>query len=76
MNGIKVIYRGTDYIDFEIANDESNLYRYVRGEATFHKLFGLGKNNFGKAVRGNERKKINDIVKHVFENNLPFAIII
>lgn len=75
MNGIKVTVRDTNYIDFEITNDPANLYRYVHGDKTFHKLFGVGRNNFGKAVRGKEREKINEIVKIVFENNLPFAII-
>lgn len=75
MNGIKVTYRGKDYIDFIIASDEENLYRYCAGADKFHKLIGFGKNNFGKAIRGKERAKINELVKIVFENNLPFAII-
>lgn len=75
MNGIKVTIRGERYIDFIIFSDEQNVYRYVSGEDTFHKLLGYGKGNFGKAIRGSERKKVNEIVKIVFENKLPFAII-
>lgn len=75
MNGIKVTIREERYIDFIIFSDEQNVYRYIYGDDTFHKLIGFGKGNFGKAIRGNERKKLNEIVKYVFENKLPFAII-
>ena len=76
MNGIKVTRRDAKYIDFIIASDEQNIYRYYAGDKQFHKLVGFGKNNFGKAIRGKEREKINTLVKTVFENNLPFAIIL
>lgn len=75
MNGIKVTTREKNYIDFIISTDKQNLYRYCKGDKTFHKLFGVGRNNFGKAIRGNERKKIENLVKLVFENNLPFGFI-
>jgi hypothetical protein len=75
MLAIKVITRGTNYIDFEVIGDTQNLYRYIKGENGFKKLFGVGKNNFGKAIRGNARNTINRLVKIVFENNLPFGII-
>lgn len=75
MLAIKVITRDKNYIDFEISGDRQNLYRYIKGENSFKKLFGVGKNNFGKAIRGNARNKINQLVKIVFENNLPFGMI-
>lgn len=76
MNAIKVTQRDTRYIDFIIASDEQNIYRYIAGDDQFHKLVGFGKGNFGKAIRGKEREKVNSIVKKVFENNLPFAVIV
>lgn len=76
MLGIKVTSRDMKYgyIDFVVSNDTENLYRYEQATGKMRKLFGVGKSNFGKAVRGNARKTIEAMAKNVFENNLPFAI--
>lgn len=73
-NGINVMTRGTDYIDFTIAGDSQSLYRYESFTGKMRKLFGIG--NYGKAVRGKERARIEAVAKIVFDNNLPFAVIL
>lgn len=79
MKAIRVIsdYREYGYIDFEIldANGESNqnLYRYYNGESGFSKVYGFS--GYGKAIRGKARKLIEQYIKTVYENNVPFAII-
>lgn len=79
MKAIRVLndYREYGYIDFEIldANGESdmNLYRYYKGESGFTKVYGFS--GYGKAIRGKARKIIEQYIKAVYENNIPFAII-
>lgn len=76
MNGIKVTCRDTKYkyIDFIVNSDNENIYRYEEATGKIKKLFGIGKNNFGKAIRGKARQKIEEMAKIVYKNNLPFAI--
>ena len=69
--GIKVISKGTDYIDF-LVNDDSNLYRYESFTGKMRKLFGFD-SNFGKSVRGSKCKAIERLAKIAFDNNLPVA---
>lgn len=71
---IKVEQRWENCIDFIVSADEQNLYRFENGK--MRKLFGFGKDNFGKAIRGNIRKQIEELARTAFENNLPFAVAI
>ena len=73
--GLKVTMRDPNYIDFTITNDNQNLYRYEKATGKMRKILGVGPNNFGNAIRGIDRKKIESVAKEVFERNLPFAII-
>ena len=74
--GLKVEARYPNYaIDFTITNDNQNLYRYEKATGKMRKLIGYGPNNFGNAIRGIDRKKIESVAKEVFERNLSFAII-
>lgn len=63
------------YMDFHVSGDDDNLYRYEEATGKMRKVLGFGKDNFGKAIRGIDRKKIEIVAKRVYENNLPFAII-
>lgn len=74
MNGIKVTYTGTDYIDFIIANDDENLYRYEKHTGKMRKLIGFGRGNFGKAIRGKQREIVEKYARYAFENNLPLVL--
>lgn len=76
MEAIKVTTRDMKYgyIDFTVNSDKENLYRYEEATGKIKKLFGVGKNNFGKAIRGKARQKIEEMAKFVYENNLPLAI--
>ena len=72
---IKVTTRYPDYIDFIIGSDKENLYRYEKATGKMRKILGVGKGNFGNAIRGIDRKKVESVAKRVYENNLPFAVI-
>lgn len=76
MNGIKVTMRDVKYkyIDFIVNSDTENLYRYEEHTGKMRKLFGIGNRNFGKAIRGKERQKVEAYAKFVYENNLPFVL--
>lgn len=76
MDAIKVTTRDMKYgyIDFIVNSDDENLYRYEKSTGKIKKLFGFGKNNYGKAIRGKARQKIEEMAKMVYDNNLPFAI--
>lgn len=76
MNGIKVEMRNMQYkyIDFTVNSDPANLYRYEEFTGKMRKLFGVGKNNYGKALRGKERQKVEAFAKLAYENNLPFVL--
>lgn len=76
MEGIKVTTRDMKYgyIDFIVNSDAENLYRYEEATGKMKKLFGFGKSNYGKAIRGKARQKIEAMAKMIYENNLPFAI--
>ena len=76
MNGIKVTMRDMKYkyIDFTVNSDPENLYRYEEHTGKMRKLFGIGNRNFGKAIRGKERQKVEAFAKLAYENNLPFVI--
>lgn len=67
MKAIRVIndYREHGYIDFEILD--------ANGESGFSKVYGFS--GYGKAIRGKARKLIEQYIKTVYENNVPFAII-
>lgn len=62
------------YIDFVVAGDDENIYRYEEATGKMKKLFGCGRNNFGKAIRGNIRKQVENLAKTAYENRIPFAI--
>lgn len=72
---IKVTTRYPDYIDFIIGSDKQNLYRYEKATGKMRKILGVGKGNFGNAIRGIDRKKVESVAKIVFERKLPFAVI-
>ena len=76
MNGIKIFYRDNTcgYIDFTVGSDTENFYRWERATGKMRKLFGIGRSNYGKAIRGNERKKIEQYAAMAYHNNLPFVI--
>ncbi len=76
MNGIKVTFRDEKYkcIDFIVNSDTENFYRYEEETGKIRKLFGIGKNNYGKSIRGKARSKIEEMARFVYENNLPFAV--
>ena len=69
---IKVMARYDSYIDFEVSADCMSLYRYEATTGKIRKLFGF--DNYGKAVRGKVRKKVETLAKTVFESGLPFAV--
>ncbi len=76
MNGIKIETRDTKYgyIDFTVNSDTENLYRWELATGKMHKLFGFGPRNYGKAIRGNERKKVEQYAEMAYHANLPFVI--
>lgn len=76
MNGIKIEYRNTEYgyIDFIVNSDPANFYRWELATGKMRKLFGIGRNNYGKAIRGNERKKVEQYAEMAYHANLPFVI--
>lgn len=79
MKAIRVTDKNEEYgyFDFEIldenGHDDGNLYRYYKDDSKFTKVFGI-RNNWSKAIRGNARKAVNEYLKIVVENNLPFVI--
>ena len=76
MNGIKITTRDTNYgyIDFTVNSDPENLYRWELATGKMRKLFGIGRSNYGKAIRGNERKKVEQYAEMAYHGNLPFVI--
>ena len=76
MNGIKIETRDTryGYIDFTVLSDTENLYRWELATGKMRKLFGIGPRNYGKAIRGNERKKVEQYAEMAYHGNLPFVI--
>ena len=62
------------YIDFTVSNDTENLYRYEASTGKMRKLFGCGRNKFGKALRGNLRQKVEEMARIAYENNIPFVL--
>lgn len=80
MKAIRIISRDDNYkyIDFEICDsngeNDGNLYRYYENDRGFKKLYGV-KGNWSKAIRGNERKIIQQHIKAAYENRLPIIII-
>lgn len=76
LNGIKVTTRDAKYgyIDFIVSNDSENVYRYENSTKKMRKLFGIGRNNYGKALRGSMRQKVEEMAKIAYENGLPFVL--
>lgn len=76
MNAIVVTDRDEryGYIDFTVSSDAENVYRYEASTGKMRKLFGFGSRNFGKALRGNERKAAEDMARIAYENQLPFVL--
>lgn len=73
-NGIHIITREADYIDFIVTSDPQSLYRFESRTGKMRKLFGMG--NFGQAVRGKERGRIEKLAKIAFEDKLPVAFVL
>lgn len=76
MNAIQITYRNMTckYIDFIVTSDPDNLYRYEEVTGKIRKILGFGRGNFGKAIRGNARQKVEEIAKIAYNNMLPFAM--
>lgn len=72
---VTTVDKKNGFIDFIVSSDEQNLYRYEKATGKMRKILGVGKGNFGNAIRGIDRKKIESVAKRVYENNLPFAVI-
>lgn len=76
MNAIQITNRDMTYkyIDFIVSSDPDNLYRYEEYTGKMRKLFGFGRDNFGKALRGSARQKVEEMAKTAYENGLPFVL--
>lgn len=76
MDGLKVTARDMKYryIDFIVDSDSENLYRYEKDTDKIKKLFGIGKNNYGKAISGAARKKVEEMARKAYNHNIPIVI--
>ena len=69
------------FIDFEIQTApgicDNNCYRYYRDDpkGKFTKLYGLGRDNFGKAARGKLRQRVSEYLPQLFDSSAPFILI-